>query len=62
MDVIKKIKPMEAIGFTAEHESNINTKNKRQKIDLPIKDKRKRDEVNIARASKILEKVNQGAS
>ena len=61
MDVIKKIKPMEAIGFT-EHESNVNTKNKRQKIDLPIKDKRKRDEDNIARASKILEKVNQGAS
>ena len=67
MDVIKKIKPIQdSNDFTdstvkqtenQQETSNINTKNKRMKIDLPKFDKNQKNTETIAKASKILQKV-----
>lgn len=52
IDVIKKIKPIEVECFAGE-ESNLNTKNKRQKMTdiLPAKDRRKKNQDVLAQAS-----------
>lgn len=57
IDVIKKIKPIDVQSFAEEPESNINTKNKRMKLDLPAKDRRLKNDKVIAHASKILSKI-----
>ena len=59
IDVIKKIKPIDIHTFDSTlPESNINTKNKRLKIDLPAKDQRMKNENVMAHASKILAKLS----
>lgn len=61
IDVIKKIKPLESQAFeqAANPESNINTKNKRHKTDLPASMRRQIDSEVHSEASKILSKVAQ---